>query len=228
MKAFIIFRDRVSYAKQCHAALQQAGLDVHIVDHASTYPPAVDWLTLDIDLGVGRVHRLVNQHPQRLWQWSGLDAIVGRDEPYVVTDCDVVPGDPSLDWVPVFQDILERHPDRCKVGWSLRMSDIPDTYKHQQKVRDWENQHWLHPLEEMAPNRTILFGAAVDTALAMYQPLNMYPSFALGPALRAGYPYYAKHLSWYEDSANPSEEQVYYEAHMNRDFSHWIAPERYA
>jgi len=56
----------------------------------------------------------------------------------------------------------------------------------------------------------------------------MYPSFLLGPALRAGYPYYAKHLSWYEDSTIMSAEQAYYETMMNRDFSHWIAPERYA
>jgi hypothetical protein len=227
VKAFIIFRDRVSYAKQCWAALHEAGLDVHVIDHASTYPPAMDWLTLDIDLGVGRVHRLVNQHPQRLWTWSGLDAIVGRDEPYVVTDCDVVPVAP-LNWVSEFKDLLRYNQDRCKIGMSLRTSDIPEHYQHRQKVINWEAQHWQHPLNKPLRGEVTLFGAAVDTTLAMYQPLNLYPSFSLGPALRTGYPYYAKHLSWYEDSSNPSEEQIWYEAHMNRDFSHWIAPERYS
>lgn len=222
MKAFVIFRDRVSYAKQCVEALQMAGLEVHIIDQDSTYPPAVEWL----EQAPAQVHKLVNQHPQRLWQWSGLLEIVGPDDYYVVTDCDVVPGDPTLDWVNEFRSILEYHYEACKVGWSLRISDIPDTYQHHQKVVAWETQHWEHPVHD--PGKTSLFGAAVDTTLAMYQPLSMYPSFNLGPAVRAGYPYYAKHLSWYEDSSNPTEEQVYYEAHMNRDFSHWIAPERYA
>jgi hypothetical protein len=224
VKAFVIFRDRVSYAKQCVEALQMAGLEVHIIDQDSTYPPAVEWL----EQAPAQVHKLVNQHPQRLWQWTGLSYLVGMNQHYVVTDCDVVPGNPGLDWVGDFQYILDRYPDRCKVGWSLRLSDIPKTYKHRQKVIDWENQHWQHPLDEMTPGRTVLFGAAVDTTLAMYQPLNMYPSFLLGPALRAGYPYYAKHLSWYEDSTIMSAEQAYYETMMNRDFSHWIAPERYA
>ena len=61
----------------------------------------------------------------------------------------------------------------------------------------------------------------------MYQPLAVHATFSLGPAARTGYPYMARHLSWYEDSSNPSEEQLYYEAHMNKDYSHWINPERY-
>lgn len=226
MKAFVIFRDRVTYAKECVEALYAGGIeDVIVINQGSTYPPAVDWLHLDLDI---KVQNMANLHPRHLWETDHIQHYVGTSERYVVTDCDVVPGAPTLNWIPEFEDILERNPDRCKVGWSLRITCIPETYQHQQKVIDWERQHWEHPLEKPEAHKTTLFGAAVDTTLAMYQPLDMYPSFALGPAIRAGFPYYARHLSWYEDSSDPSEEQVYYEAHMNRDYSHWIAPERYS
>lgn len=221
MKAFVIFRDRLSYLGQCIAALQTANLEVHVVDHDSTYPPALNWL-YDADV---RVHRLVNQHPQDLWKWTGLHRLVGDTEPYIVTDCDVIPTAP-YDWVTELKMLLELNPDRNKVGMSLRL-DLPDHYQHRQKVLEWERQHWGHPLGT-GPGGEPLYGAAVDTTLAMYQPLSKYPTFALGPAMRTGHPYVAQHLSWYEDSSNPSDEQVWYEKHMNRDYSHWIAPERYA
>lgn len=223
MKAFVIFRDRVSYAKQCVEALHQANLEVHIIDQGTTYPKAVDWLKRQPAM----VHYLPNHHPQRLWNTGILDTVVGRDKRYVVTDCDVVPVAP-LDWVAELETILHMNPDRCKVGLGLKAGDIPDHYQHRRKVLDWERQHWQHPMDQQTFGREILYGAAVDTTVAMYQPLSMYPLFSLGPACRTGLPYVARHLSWYEDSANPTEEQQYYEAHMNRDFSHWIAPERYA
>jgi hypothetical protein len=222
VKAFVIFRDRASYAKQCVEELQKVGLEVHIVDHASTYPPAVEWLK-QVN---AQVHRLDNQHPQQLWTWPGLRALVGTKKPYVVTDCDVIPTAPD-DWVSELASYLD-NPAWNKVGMSLRLADIPESYQHRQKVIEWETQHWEHPLTEATRAKVTLFGAAVDTTLAIYQPLGLYPSFALGPAIRTGYPYYAKHLSWYEDSSNPSEEQQWYEQHMNRDYSHWIAPERYS
>jgi hypothetical protein len=226
MKAFVIFRDRVSYAKQCVASLREAGLDVHIIDHGSTYPPAMDWITLDIDLGVGRVHRYTNRHPQELWRTWGLREYVEPGERFIVTDCDVVVDESCPnDWVEQLEDILRRYPNRRKVGLGLRTDDLPDHYQHRRKVIEWEHQHWMNPVEGNPP---YLYGAAVDTTLALYQPLDVFASFSLGPALRTGYPYMARHLSWYEDSSNPSNEQRWYEQHMNRDFSHWIAPERYS
>jgi hypothetical protein len=223
MKAFVIFRDRLSYALECIEALYRANLEVHIIDQGSTYPKAALWLRQQ----PATVHYLPNQHPQRLWNTGIIDQVVGRDKPYIVTDCDVVSVAPA-DWVAELEVLLYRNPDRNKVGLGLETEDIPDHYLHRRKVIEWEAQHWANPIDQETFAREHLYGAAVDTTLAMYQPLKMYPSFSLGPAIRTGFPYVAKHLSWYEDSANPSEEQIYYEAHMNRDFSHWIAPERYA
>ena len=220
MKAFVIFRDRVTYAKQCVDALYTGGIDdVIVLDQGSTYEPAIDWLRLDLDI---KTEQTPNFHPQNLLNTDWIEYHVGVHQRYVVTDCDVVPHpDCPGDWLEYLSRILDRFPDRTKVGLGLSIDDLPDHYQYRWQVVAWEQQHWNHPINSG------LYGAAIDTTLAVWQPLEVQPNFSLGPAVRTGYPYLAKHLPWYEDSSNLSEEQVYYEAHMNKDYSHWINPERY-
>ena len=217
MKAFVIFRDRMSYGRQCVSALQQAGFDVHIVDHNSTYIPAVRWMYSESGVPVISVP---NQHPQDMWKSDLIRDHVGTTDTYLVTDCDVVPDAPS-DWPIHLRTVLAQHQDRVKVGLGLRL-DIPDHYEHRDKVLDWEAPF---SRERIAAN---VYSAPVDTTLAMYQPLSLYPQFQIAPAARTGHPYVARHLTWYENSADLTEEQVYYRANMNRDYSHWIDPGRYA
>lgn len=219
MKAVVIFRDRVTYAQACCAALDAAGLDVHIVDHGSTWPAAVDWLAT----APYAVHlRYDNHHPQSLWTWDRFRHIVGSHEPFVVTDCDVLPPtrEESPSWVAHLRACLHDNPDRVKIGLGLRINDLPET-PLAARVREWEAQHWQNAMSGRQ-----LYGAAVDTTLAMYQPLIRFPHFALGPAARTAGPHLARHLPWYE-SGTPDPELAYYRDHMNVDYSHWVDPTRY-
>ena len=219
MKAFVIFRDRVSYAMTCIERLEDAGLEVIIVNKETSYPPALEWLG-ETPLPV---YSVANSHPQDLWKEHWFINVVDPAARYIVTDCDVaVDRDCPEDWVDHLSAILEQHPDRCKVGLGLRTDNLPAHYRHRTQVQEWEKQHWANKVSEG------LYGAAVDTTLAMYQPLRAHPKFSLGPAPRTGSPYLARHLSWYEDSSWDEEERSWYEEHMNRDYSHWIAPERYS
>lgn len=217
MKAIVIFRDRVTYAQQCVAALTAAGLDVHIVDHDSTWPAAVEWLAT---CGLP-VHHRPNGHPRSLWQWDGLARIVGSWR-YVVTDPDVVP-DPDCpeDWPAKLSGLLDRWPRAVKAGLGLRIDDLPADNPDATKVRDWEAQFWQHPLEPGA------FNAAVDTTLAMYQPLSQQPRFELGPAIRTDAPYLARHLTWYETPDTLTDEIRWYRQHATPGTSHWADPDRY-
>src|SRR6266496_286405 len=96
MKALMIFRDRVTYGQRCLAALQSRGLEVVIVDHGSTWPPAVEWLK---SLDVGVIRRSGGRHPRDLWTWDGLPDVV-ESERFIVTDPDTVPSDCCPDdWV---------------------------------------------------------------------------------------------------------------------------------
>lgn len=215
--AVVIMRDRVSYAKGCVAALTAAGFDVYIVDHASTWPPAVEWL---YTCGLP-VHHRDNAHPRSLWDWDGLAAIVGNRR-YVVTDPDVVP-DPHCpaDWPAHLDMLLDLHPTAVKAGLGLRIDNLPAQNADAGKVREWEAQWWR------APTGLGAYDAPVDTTLALYQPLTTGPAFSLGPAVRSDYPYVAWHLPWYEITDDPTLEVAYYRDHAISGVSHWLDPDAY-
>jgi hypothetical protein len=207
MKAFIIFRDRVTYAKMCFGALWSAGFKVHIVDHDSTWPAALTWLMNLEAIGVPVHRRGRNCWPWELWKWDGFRELMWNDsEPYLVTDPDVVPSsDCPGDWVAKLTDVLARN-HAVKAGLGLRLDKIP---AHRlEKIEKWESGFW-HDVAEPG-----VFRANIDTTLALYRPYTEYPVFALGPSLRLDHPYVADHLSWYENG-DLSPELQYYHARSN-------------
>lgn len=215
MKAIIITRDRVTYTHRCAEALQQAGLDVHIVDHHSTWPDMRTWL----NTSGYPVHHAPNRHPRSLWTW--ISTIVDPDEPYVVTDPDVIP-DPACpaDWPMRLLHVLDEQPWAVKAGLGLRIDNLPDDlYPHAQRVRDWEAQHWAEPAGDN------IYRASIDTTLAIYRPLAQQPHFALGPAVRTGHPYVAQHLPWYGPPM--SGELLHYQEHAIPGVSCWNNPDLY-
>jgi hypothetical protein len=221
VKAFIIFRDRVTYAARCAAALARAGLEVVIVDQGSTYPPALAWLdVLEIRAGT-QVLRKGGGHPQELWGWDPFRQACGTER-YVVTDPDVVPDDLCpLDWPERLEKILDDS-DYSKIGMGLRIDNIPETYQHHDHVVEWERQFWTHPVGDGS-----VFSAQVDTTLAMYNPLPDFPHFTID-GLRTGPPYVAEHLAWYEDLENLSPELQYYHEHAEAGISFWTLEDRSA
>lgn len=228
MRAFMITRDRLSYARRCAAALTAAGLDLVIVDHGSMYGPMPRWLRWMEQYAKATVVREPNRHPRDLWRPGGpIETHVGAGERFVVTDHDVVPADSCpADWVDQLGWLLDRLPTLRKAGLGLRTDDLPVHFEHAEKVRQWERQwqavedggdlHWT-----VGEGRAVV--ADIDTTLAMYRHFE---PFALGPAVRTRAPFEALHLPWYEDSANLTPEQVYYRDHA--EHGHWRAPDGFA
>jgi hypothetical protein len=215
--AIVVTRDRVTYTKRCVNAFLEAGCDVHIVDHGSSWPEMVEWLD-----GVNLpVHHLPNGLPRKLWDWSGLRDIAcsGR---YIVTDPDVVPeASCPRDWVRYLHSVLDQNPGWLKVGLGLRIDDLPDYYSNADEVYAWERQYWDNPMSKD------LFMSPVDTTLALYRSLDECDQFRLAPALRTRRPYLARHLTWYEDDMNPTPEIAYYRKHLTPGISHWADPKGY-
>ena len=114
--------------------------------------------------------------------------------------------------LPRLVDLLGRYPDFCKAGLGLMIDDIPECYSLHEYVLKWEQQHWESTVE---PG---VFAANVDTTFAAYRPRS---TFAKKPALRTGAPYVARHLPWYLDSANLSEEERYYRSHTSATINTW-------
>jgi len=129
-----------------------------------------------------------------------------RNIPYVVPikSC-------PRDALKLFYKLLRRYRSVTKVGFGLKINDLPNHYAHKARVKRWEKQFWDH---EISPG---VFRAPIDTTFALYRAGTEF-GFA---ALRTGAPYVARHLPWYMDSMRPSREEKFYRAHLRRDFSNW-------
>lgn len=185
------------------------GCEIILVDNASTYPPLLRYL----EQSPHRVIRLgVNLGARAAWI-SGLVAEFGYDRNYVVTDPDVVPdADCPNDFLERFAELLARYPDAGRVGFGLRIDDLPPELPRSVQVKAWEAQFWQ---DEREPG---VYVADIDTTFALYrkgQPVRG------SVALRTGFPYVARHLAWYEDPDDPSDEERYYRAHADRTINSW-------
>ena len=207
---FIIVRDRFEQLKQTVSSLEKAeGIDIVLVDNQSTYEPTVEYLKASPH----QVHYMnSNLHHRAPWA-SGL---VPSNSYYGVTDPDIrlVDECPSS-WPSFMVEILAANPSLNKVGVSLRIDNIPDSYFLKKNVVDHEAQFWVNLA---AIYRGVqIFDSPVDTTLAIY---NKVSQFSLS-AYRTGWPYAAEHLAWYVDSENLTEDELYYRNHADRAIASW-------
>lgn len=214
MKATPIFinaKNRVSFLSQLIERFLADGFrNIHIVDSGSTYPPMLEYYKR-ISFACHCCNPQVLGH-LALWNCGILVACGKSGAPYVYTDCDVLPDEncPS-DWLEHLFALLEKYPQYPKAGLGLRIDNLPDCYARKQEVIHWESQFWTAPLE---PD---VYSAPIDTTLACYRTGAM----GLSHAIRTGGKYVARHLPWYADSAQPTEEDAYYKAHMCGATGHW-------
>lgn len=206
----ITVRDRLTDLQSLLTWLDNVGQqEVWLCDNASTYPPVVKFLS-------ETRHHVVynNQNLGHRAPWlSGLVAELGAERPFVVTDPDVVPcATCPSDALDYFADTLQVHHDLDKVGFSLRIDDLPNHYRHRDDVIAWERQFWVN---QFKPG---FFFAPIDTTFAMYRPGIGHQN---SRALRTQPPYEAHHMPWYENTSDPTPEQQYYIAHADRLISNW-------
>ena len=209
---FIVVRDLLSPLQRLLAWLERAGHDrIVLIDNDSTYPPMVDHLSTSPHIVVRCGWNMGHRSP---WL-SGAVFDLADDEPYVVTDPDIVPDESCpLDAVRYFEEVMSAHPEVHRVGFGLRIDDLPDHYAPKADVIAWESPFWQ---DEVGPG---LYSAPIDTTFA----LARVPRPASMPSIRTGPPYVARHLSWYDDTANPSDELIYYREHSDRSLTHWTRP----
>ena len=208
---FVTVRDRLSPLLELLDWLESAGQhDVHLIDNASTYPPLRDFLSTTSH----RVVALDRNLGHRAAFLSGVVQREARDRAFVVTDPDVVP-DPGcpLDVLEHLSELLARFPDADKIGLGLRLDDLPACYALREDVIDWEGRFWE---DEIAHG---VYRAGVDTTFALHRPRQR--GHEIMRARRTGLPYVARHLPWYVDSANLSDEDRYYRAHADRTTTNW-------
>lgn len=206
----IITRDRLQPLQQLVTWLESAQLTrITFVDNNSTYPPLLEFLRNSpyevVSLGRNWGHRSA---------WiCGVAQERGATLPYVVTDPDVVPTeDCPHDVLHHFATLLDRYPHASRVGFGLKIDDLPDSNPNKLDVIRWEQQWWKHEVE---PG---VYDADIDTTFALYRPGVMSRG---GIALRTGEPYVARHLPWYDNPQKPDAETQYYREHADPAINSW-------
>jgi len=191
--------NRLVYIEILTKKLVSAGYqNIIIIDNASTYPPLLEYYkTCPFT-----VHRLPdNMEFMALWK-SGLYEQY-KNQYYVYTDPDVIPDDKCPgDYIHHFYRLLQKYPALDKVGFSLKIDDLPDYYDRKGRVLEIETPFWQKKVGED------YYKAAIDTTFALYRP-GMAGTTNLNSG-RSQAPYLALHLPWYNDSSNPDEETLYY------------------
>jgi hypothetical protein len=205
----ITVRDRLSPLTALLDWLEAVGQqEIWLCDNASTYPPLVNFLATTKYHVVRNGFNLGKRAP---WL-SGLVPELGHHRYFVVTDPDIVPTtECPHDALAFFKRTLEERPEIYKVGFSLKIDDLPDHYRHKQSVIDWEQQFWAQPVFQH------YYYAPIDTTFAMYRPgMSQSPH-----QLRTAPPYEARHLPWYQNSDQPTEDEMYYAAHVDSQTKWW-------
>lgn len=213
INVFIIAFNRLKYLIQLVTWLEKAGFEkIHIVDNASTYPPLLNYLKKTKH----SVHHLDKNYGHlAVWECGKFKNIIDK-EYYIVTDFDILPIEKCpLNVTEYFRNILDKYPKFTKVGFSLKIDDIPNEYNYKDNVIEWEGQFWKDKIAEG------LFNASIDTTFALYRP-RIYPhQKKWWKSIRTDYPYISRHLPWYENSSQVDEEDVYYQKNIKNKSSFW-------
>jgi len=203
-------RNRYSYLLMLIGWLEKNGMsNIIILDNDSTYLPLLKYYE-ETEHKVIRTEK--NGGPFAIWQTEELKGVIKNY--YIYTDPDVVPKDSStFESIRLMYDRLKGDLTIDKIGFALCIDDLPEHYKLKQEVIAWEGQFWKNKDSEG------FWKAKVDTTFALYAP------FAKGggecKALRTDFPHVAAHMPWYENSAAPTEEDVYYRNQSVAANSHW-------
>lgn len=183
--------------------LERKHKNIVIIDNNSTYPPLLNYYKT-IEQKV-TIERMVENYGHMVF-WDNSDLYNKYANGYhIISDADIIPNkNLPEDYVRQLMDILDKNKYVTKVGFALKIDDIPDFYQHKQKVLDWEKKHWENPIGND------LYLNELDTTFAIYPPHYKYELMNFYSAIRVAGDFTAQHNGWYIDNENLTEEEKYY------------------
>lgn len=203
--------NRLTFLTRLISSLESRGYhNIYIIDNQSTYPPLLEYYKTC----PYKVFRLEENLGYRAI-WKCYIYNLFKRSFYVYTDSDIeIDEHCPEDFMKVFMDALKKYPKCMKVGFGLRIDDLPEHYKDREKVIRHESQFWEKPVDGL------FYDAQIDTTFALYRPFCYGHSDGRHFMLRSGAPYLAKHSPWYVDSGNLSAEEAYYIDSCSQS-THW-------
>jgi len=194
--------------------------NIVIIDNKSSYPQLLAYYDQIENNPKITLHRLT-ENVGHMVLWLRKDILEMYSSGYfVLTDPDImIEDDVPNDFMTIFIKLLNKHINVRKVGFSLRIDDIPDHYPNKEKVINWEKQFWKTKVEDGH------FLAKIDTTFALYRPSFIYDSNGFESAVRTKKPYISKHMGWYINYSDPTKEQKFYFETANSSSS-WLSDEK--
>lgn len=203
--------NRLTTLKKLIASFEKRGYyNLVIIDNKSTYKPLLDFY----DGTNYKVYRLnKNIGFKALWKTRVFLRYMFGYFCYTDSDLEIIEECPD-DFMQQFYEILNTYKEVHKVGFSLKIDDLPDHFNRKQEVIDWESKFYKN---EKAKN---LYIAPIDTTFALYRPFSKRGKRdGSQEMIRVGFPYQMRHLPWYKDSNQLSEEEKYYIKSLKRPTS---------
>ena len=207
--------NRVTTLKLLISSLEIRGYkNIFIIDNASTYPALLEYYQT-CPYTVFRLKDNVGY--KSLWKTDIYKQFIHNY--YVYTDSDVVPCDDCPeDFLNHFLEVLKRYRFATKVGFGLKIDDLPDHYDLKESVIEWENQFWKYEVEKD------LYRAPIDTTFALYRPYAKKNANWYIEQYRTGGKYVVHHMPWYNNSEDLSPEERYYMNSCTKS-THWTVLE---
>lgn len=196
-------RNRLTTTKKLADNLYSLGYtNIHILDNNSTYPPLLEWYK-ECSYRVKRSDKNLGQ--LAIYNSGYINEFKGWVA-YSDSDIELNPNTPR-GFIEQMIGIAEKY-NKLKVGLALRIDDLP-TNLHAARFKLWEQPHWTKEIEKD------VYEAFVDTTFSIIkvgQPFQY-------QALRIAGDLTARHIPWYQDYDNLSEEERYYIDHSSSEFS---------
>lgn len=203
--------NRLEYLQKLISSLKSRGYNnIHILDNNSSYPPLLQFYK-NTDVHV--IYLDKNWGFRSIWESGIVKKFWNSYYVYTDSDMELSPECPD-DFMNHFLGVLERYPNCFKVGFGIKIDDLPDCFRHKEQVIDHETQFWVNEIE---PG---LYNASIDTTFALYRPYTGTSTNSKKMNIRTGFPYLIHHLPWYINSDNLSEEDLYYINSISRS-THW-------
>ena len=225
---FIFSFNRLTVLQQSIASFNRLRPQPQIViyDTGSTYQPLLDYLdTLSKESVIIYRDRpkIDNKDKLNLISEAIEDYFLHRPlRNYAVTDPDIAFCDECpVDVLDLYSYFLEAFSDVTGVGPMLRIDDLPDAYPLKQRVilRHTEQFYDKQRNQTEWRGREVFYQYNyIDTTFGLYRGGSRFRRASR--SIRIYGPYWARHLDWYIDPANMTDDQKLYLLEAS-DVSHW-------
>lgn len=203
--------NHLDYLKRLIKSLTIRGYyNLYILDNNSTYPPLLEYYkeTEAHVIFLGK-----NYGFRALWESGIVKKFWNSYYVYTDSDMELIDTCPA-NFMEYFIKIISKYNNCFKVGFGLKIDDLPDSYDHKNEVINHESIFWSKQIEND------LYMAPIDTTFALYRPYTGTSANSKKMNIRTGGQYTIRHLPWYSDSSNPTEEEIYYTNSIIQS-THW-------